>query len=244
MSREQLWILSTLTTSAVIAGMPGCGSEDVVGTGGSRGTGGSDGSSESISAGAGGQDGMGGADGSGGSSGSSESIPAGTGGQGGIGVSSKCPVPDASCTDIGPGEPNNSLPTAYSLGHISDADFDGSRLCATLSGPSDVDWYTYHGSDYLLSIVDPWAKIDSSRRLRLCSYFQCRVGSPHFTCPFPSTPDTGPSGAPGCCSDSQFALPHFYCTTQIGGDDSAQVWIRVDNPGSLACAAYELRYHF
>lgn len=148
-------------------------------------------------------------------------------------------VSDA-CEDYG-AEPHETQATAYSLGQITDADSNGSFVCGTVAGPDDVDWYTFSGVDAFLNVVDPSRTlVAQSDSARLCVYLQCDKGQTSVVCGANSTPDTAPMGQKGCCGQGTVS-PKLDCT---GLDDSAKVWIRVDNPDKYACVPYRLDYHF
>lgn len=143
------------------------------------------------------------------------------------------------CEELGL-EPHENQETAQDLGQITDADATGSFTCATLKGANDVDWYTYFGKDALGNQVDPSRSLMvQSGGGRVCVYFQCSKGSITVGCNG-ATADTAPLGQKGCCG-SGTVKPSLNCE---GLDDSARVWIRVDNPQALACVPYELAYHF
>lgn len=148
-------------------------------------------------------------------------------------------VSDA-CEDFG-AEPHETQLAAHSLGEITDADADGGYACGTIKGAADVDWYTFSGVDAFLNMVDPSrtlvAEADSAR---LCVYIQCDNGTDSIGCAAPDTPDTAPLGQKGCCGYGTVS-PSLNCK---GLDDSAKVWIRVDNPDMLACVPYRLDFHF
>lgn len=142
------------------------------------------------------------------------------------------------CEDPGP-EPNETQETAHYLGKISDADSAGGFVCGALNGPGDVDWYRFVGDDAFLNVVDPKREIDAKGVGRICAYAQCLNGNTSVTC-FTETPDTAPGGQKGCCDPVQ-VKPYVECA---GLDDSAEMWIRIDNPGAEMCLEYDFDYHF
>lgn len=144
------------------------------------------------------------------------------------------------CEDFG-AEPHETQASAYSLGEITDADASGSYACGTVVGGDDVDWFTFSGVDAFLNVVDPSRTlVAESDAGRLCVYLQCDNGQTSVSCGANDTPDTAPQGQQGCCGTGTVS-PGLNCT---GLDDSAKVWIRVDNPDGLACIPYRLDYHF
>jgi hypothetical protein len=150
------------------------------------------------------------------------------------------------CTDPGPGEPNNSMGQAFNVnpGGISDCDSDGSMVQGMLDETgSDVDWYTYSGSD-TLCVVDPTRQL-MGPALRICKYAQCADGSnPDVSCPTGTTSDTQ-GGKQGCCWTGGAPVTiSFSCSFGGLGDESANIWIRVDHPGGPGCESYAFAYHF
>ncbi|HEY8376857.1 MAG TPA: hypothetical protein VIK91_10225, partial [Nannocystis sp.] len=148
-------------------------------------------------------------------------------------------VTDA-CEDNGP-EPHDTQDTAYNLGVITDDDSDGSYVCGTLKGAYDVDWYTFGGDDAFLNYVDPYRSIvtQNGGGARVCVYIECNNGATDLDCDGAAS-DIAPLGQKGCCSTS-VVTPKLNCS---GLDDSARVWIRVDNAQGLDCVPYQLDYHF
>lgn len=147
-------------------------------------------------------------------------------------------VSDA-CEDAGP-EPHENQETAFSLGSITDADATGSFQCGVLKGGNDVDWYTFFGKDALLNQVDPSRSLYvQGGAAQICVYFECTEGTTQLGCNG-ATSATAPLGQEGCCGTGTIK-PSLNCT---GLDDSARVWIKVDNTQDLACVPYQLDYHF
>lgn len=151
-----------------------------------------------------------------------------------------CQEVTAMCEDYG-AEPHDNQETAQSLGKLSDDDADGGTACGTLRGANDIDWYTFGGDDAFGNFVDPFRSLvtQSGEGARLCVYIQCNNQPTSVNCKG-STPDVAPLGQSGCC-DGDVVAPSLNCD---GLDDSAKVWIRVDNPAKLACVPYQLDYHF
>lgn len=151
-----------------------------------------------------------------------------------------CKEVTAACEDYGP-EPHDNQETAQNLGKISDADSAGGTACGTLRGANDIDWYTFSGDDAFGNYVDPFRSLvtQSGEGARLCVYVQCANEPTSLDCKG-STASVAPLGQKGCC-DADVVAPSLNCD---GLDDSAKVWIRVDNPAMLACIPYQLDYHF
>ena len=193
-------------------------------SGGSSGAaghaGGNGGSSAGGGGGTGGSGGSGGAGAAGGAAGS-----AGTGGTGGTG---------ATCND--PDEPNDSENAAKNLGAISDCDTDATSVAGVLDGKTDVDWFTYYGND-TSCIVDPFAS--TSANVRLCLFADCP--SAQVSCSAGSIA-ASPLGRPGCCVLGGGQLPlSLNCN---GINDSAAMYLRIDQPAQNQCVAYTVDYHF
>ncbi len=153
--------------------------------------------------------------------------------------------------DTGPGEPsNNAEATAAPLPAMDDADpSPHPQISGVINGNSDVDWYTYTGSDGV-GVVDPHVTFPSDLGLRLCSYFECLALNTLVTCPAGATADRSSAGRLGCCVNAgtvSLSVFDVYCGEAGGGnDDSLRVFIRVDGPGLSAstCVPYTVDYHF
>lgn len=148
------------------------------------------------------------------------------------------------CPDSGPGEPNDTIAQAYNLGTISDNDSDGAQVKGTITSPSDVDWYKYHGVDLFGNVVDPTRQL-LSPGLRTCKYIECDNAEANvFSCPSGSMPDTQ-SGHPGCCWTGASPITlDLTCGSSSLDSDNATVYVRVDDPTALVCQAYTLSYHY
>lgn len=148
------------------------------------------------------------------------------------------------CTDPGPGEPNNTMAQAFNMGTIDDADSSGKSVSGILDQTgTDVDWYKYHLDDASGSVVDPTRQLFGPG-LRICKYIACSSGNdPGVGCPSGTTADTQ-GGKQGCCwTGGQSVTLDFGCSTLGFGDDSLDVWIRVDHQGGPGCEAYDVDYH-
>lgn len=141
-------------------------------------------------------------------------------------------------------EPNDSEAEAIELDTIDDSDDPGS-IVGTLDHEDDEDWFTYFGEDNigLPPGVAPGRDLTASDGLRLCKFLECPDGieSTEITCPVGADLAQSPSGRPGCCSDATFMMPDFNCNG--GTDDSAQVYIRIDNAGAQ-CVDWSVSYEF
>ncbi|MEZ4452121.1 MAG: hypothetical protein R3B09_21835 [Nannocystaceae bacterium] len=148
-----------------------------------------------------------------------------------------CPTLDP-CADPGP-EPSDSQSTAIQLGQITDKDGDGGTVCGVLGTADDVDWYVYGGNDVAFAMVDPTRTVTASAAARLCVYAKCGSGGTAVSC-FLDSPATAPFGEKGCCGFGTVS-PSINCD---GLDDSATIWIKVENTDELGCLQYQLDYHF
>lgn len=147
------------------------------------------------------------------------------------------------CTDPGPGEPNDTMATAFNLGTIGDADGEGKSVSGMLDQTgNDVDWYKFHGDDNFFATVDPTRQLFGP--VRICKYIECTDGTdPGVGCPSGTTADTQ-GGKHGCCwkGGAEVTLD-FGCSTAGAGDDSLNAWIRIDQPGGAGCETYKFDYH-
>lgn len=142
-------------------------------------------------------------------------------------------------------EPNNNENEAKMLPNITDADGPGEHVESILAGELDVDWFAYMGTDVALAYVDPSSGIDADMEVRLCLFAECLNGpTKPFTC-LDSVYDESPElTLPGCCNvgGSTFVSIDLYC--DAGGDESAYIFMRVDQGNANICVPYEITYHF
>lgn len=152
-----------------------------------------------------------------------------------------CSMP-LECVDDDFGE-NIDEDSAHFLGEISDDDDDGGTVMGVLTGPDDVDWFRYDGSDDFISSVDPFRTIVSSAPVRFCKFADCPNDQVDFPCQEGAVATTSPDGRAGCCADSLIHVPDALCGSSSLNDDSMAVWIRVDQAED-ACVTYAFDYHF
>ncbi len=152
------------------------------------------------------------------------------------------------CTDATQTEPNDSAGTAWKLARrkLDDCDTDSvpATVSGVISGADDVDWYWYEGDDGLGPCVDPGRSLTQSESgIRICKFLECKVGNTEFDCP-PGTSTAQHDGRDGCCGTTDFDLADLNCTGTL--DDSANVYIRLDQPGATdaTCNAYTLSVDF
>ena len=63
------------------------------------------------------------------------------------------------------------------------------------------------------------------------------------SCPS-GTKATSPAGSVGCCSDVSGNVQVEYKCTLVGTNDSADVYLRVDDTFTKVCRPYTVDYHF
>ena len=240
--------MKKLALVLVVAILSACGSEDpatILGSGGGASAAGSSGS-----AGAAGSAGSGGSAGSAGAAGSSGSAgAAGLPGDAGVDAASDATTDAASdaTTDAASdanacpdplNEPNEAESTAATVDDVNDC--DAKKTVGGIAAPGDVDWYTFKGTDNLLSCT-PNPKATVSAGLRVCIFAKCTSGTTTLTCAQGAT-ETSPGGVHGCCATGGTAETTPSCSG-LGADD-AQLFVRVDQPGGAACTAYQLEYSY
>lgn len=139
-------------------------------------------------------------------------------------------------------EPNGNESEATFLGDINDSDASGSMISGVIDHADDVDWYSYNGDDDFGTVVDPTRAITADGGLRVCKFMECLNGLPNteVECPTGADLAMSPAGRPGCCSTDGFDVP-LDCSGTT--DDSAAVFIRIDNPGNQ-CVSYTIDYHY
>lgn len=148
------------------------------------------------------------------------------------------------CTGEESSEPNNSLPSAALLKEIDDCDGSGGSFKGVLAGESDPDFFHYKGNDSLGCVVDASASTKTAG-IRLCVFVVCAAGTTELKSCKKGTKATSPGGAQGCCTDGPGDVSVEHGCPLVGASDSADVYMRVDAPGSgAACKAYDVTYHF
>lgn len=166
----------------------------------------------------------------------------GGGGGGGGGSGGVCNDPD---------EPDNTPSTAKqacspSPCSVNDPDGDGSDTKGPIKGviqDNDVDWWTFLGNDTVWGVAQADASTTDTG-YRLCVFVACTGGrATTLNSCTAGIQASGPDGMVGCCSTNGEASPDHTCAGGgIGGDDSAQVYIRID--GATACEPYTINWHF
>lgn len=137
-------------------------------------------------------------------------------------------------------EPNDTRVTAIKLKEIDDCDGSGGKITGIVAGGADSDWFTYLGKDTTWCRVDVTAATSSD--VRVCVVAFCGSGATAFKSCAKGTKTTV-AGVDGCCATGgQVELEHS-CTL-VGTSDTADVWMRVDDPGGTTCKSYSVDYHF
>lgn len=146
------------------------------------------------------------------------------------------------CDDAGP-EPNEVEADAIDLGGQSCSD-QGESFSGQLAGDADVDWFQYHAIDQGCGFVgDPTAshQITASEDVRLCVFVDCDNGNPAFQCEGGASNNDSPEGLPGCCNVGGNVTFDLNC---MGGQESAQLFVRVDQAPADTCVDYEIAYEY
>jgi hypothetical protein len=146
--------------------------------------------------------------------------------------------------DEDPNEPNDIAAEATVLEGITDDDLQGDVLIGVLADPSDIDWFTYAGSDVVGETVDPARMLMvEGGTLELCKFLDCLEGTELIECPEGSMAAES-AGHPGCCGTTSivFTSDGFEC--EAGAfETGAQVYIRLRN-ADAQCVEYTVSYHF
>lgn len=227
------WPLGSMAMLAVVACAGGAAPDPAAsggqGSGGQAGGGGVGGS-----AGAGGSGGSGATGGQGGSAGA-----AGSGG--------------SQCSDPGP-ETNDSIALASpACGAfpcvVTDCDNTGSTgyggslaPIAGVIGPGDVDFFRYDGEDKVgLCTVNAAARTTDTG-FRLCVFPSCAAATTLNGCKKGALV-TVAGGLQGCCVQAPGEVEADHdCTASTTDDDSAEVFVRIDEASE--CTPYAVDYHF
>ncbi|MEZ4384107.1 MAG: hypothetical protein R3A79_22430 [Nannocystaceae bacterium] len=148
------------------------------------------------------------------------------------------------CNPTDVDEPNNSENTATVLPNITDSDGDGDVVESILAGADDEDWFAYRGTDVAFAYVDPTGDLMADMQLRLCIFVECANGpTKPVTCQG-SIDAESPDYRQGCCNTgaAPFVSIDLYC--DANDDDSAFVFMRVDQGYENICTPYTIEYHF
>jgi hypothetical protein len=139
-------------------------------------------------------------------------------------------------------EPNETSAAAFSLSvdAISDQDSAGGTFTGVALG-TDVDWYTYIGSDNLGFTVDPTVQVVPADKVEVCMFIDCTATDAveTFVCPGGTTA-TADGALTGCCAATGFVVDDLCDTT----DDGAEVFIRVKAVAADVCESYSISYHY
>ncbi len=139
-------------------------------------------------------------------------------------------------------EPNDTESSAVKLTDINDCDGSGGSFAGVVSGGSDVDVFRYRGSDTFGCVVDPTAS--TTEPVRLCIFVRCTSFLTKInSCPKGLPQTWGTTGIDGCCADSGGSVQVDYTCTDVGTSDTADVFLRIDQPGGTSCQNYSVKYH-
>lgn len=143
-------------------------------------------------------------------------------------------------------EPNEIEDGAIVRPNITDEDGAGGLIESILAGDQDVDWFTYMGKDVALAVVDPAGDLSADMSIRLCLFVECTAGTTKPVECANSIYDESPDGRPGCCNsgESAFVSIDLFCDTNGADDESALVFMRVDQGKADLCVPYQIEYHF
>lgn len=141
-------------------------------------------------------------------------------------------------------EPNDDEMSAEDLGELNDFDPVFVVVDGRLPDENDEDWFTYYCDDNALGQVDMSYEMDTNIPVRVCQFIECDVAdNPTVVCPEGSQDATSPDGFPGCCSDlPSFDVQDIDCNP-ADGNDSGQIYVRVDMPAQNMCVSYDLGVH-
>jgi len=147
-----------------------------------------------------------------------------------------------SCEDPGP-EPNEDEANAVAKPEAG-CDGDTGSIVGVLNEDQDADWFSYHGV-WTCGTADALPAVTlqaADGTLRLCVFAECDQGEADVECQN-GDPATSPAGFPGCCTEPDGdVLGQLNCTTTE--DESALVYVRVDQGGAGVCTGYTLGYSF
>lgn len=144
-------------------------------------------------------------------------------------------------------ESNDAVSAPFGLSSASDCDdFPSGTASATLYGPGDEDWFSYHVSDDWLCSIYPAARltVPTGMNYDLCVYVTCDDNStPSVSCTSGAVDSA--NGMGGCCSrnggsSQEYVRLDHDCNAT---DDTGMLWVRVFNAGSTyTCEPYTLEH--
>jgi hypothetical protein len=145
------------------------------------------------------------------------------------------------CEDPGP-EPNDDELDAVEqddqMCNATPGTIDG-----VLNGDADVDWFTYHTVDAMgCGFADPTSNLVllADEGVRMCVFVECDQGDADFDCPMMAMAEDSPEGLPGCCTTGGALNFGLNCTGSM--NESADIYVRLDEAPADACVAYDLTY--
>ncbi|MFY0538172.1 hypothetical protein [Nannocystis pusilla] len=150
------------------------------------------------------------------------------------------------CMDTGV-EPNENEGQAHDLGDQYCKD-QAKSFEGVLDGDGDIDWFRFFGDFSGMPCNDndndPIAKIvvTADGPLEVCMYADCDVGDDvDFSCPNGTMSATSPDGREGCCGAGTM---EYTVDCVAGGDESAEMYVRLHKAEVDACLAYKVDYSY
>jgi hypothetical protein len=136
---------------------------------------------------------------------------------------------------------------ATPLGQVDDTeDFPAGTIEASLFGPGDVDWYTFHDADMTLGNFHPKIELTSPAGVDydLCMYFLCDDGSmPTIDACTGSVSALSDTGLAGCCATGPGDPTVGLSVDCPGFDDSGTIFAEVvPFIGDASCESYTLAW--
>lgn len=75
----------------------------------------------------------------------------------------------------------------------------------------------------------------------MCVFADCDESNAEFTCPNGTMSAMSPGGHPGCCGSASMM---FVVNCAMNGNESARVYIRLDQAPADACVDYDVDYSY
>jgi hypothetical protein len=173
----------------------------------------------------------------------------GVGGNGGMTGSGGSGGAGNTCSDQGPGEPNDTEATATQLASLNDCDSQAKSVAGTLDGSADVDWYFWvQSEDDSLCVLDPSRDFSQSSggNLRMCKFVECQDAGATISvsCPGNTTPAMSTMGRAGCCATVGFEIDLGITGCSGSLDDLVNVYMRIDEAAAAAdnCNNYNVNF--
>lgn len=144
-------------------------------------------------------------------------------------------------------EPNESEAEAHDLGDQY-CKAQAKSFQGVLDGDGDVDWFhffgDFSGNPCNDNDPDPIAKlvVTTDGPLEVCMYADCDIEGPvNITCPNGTMMTNSPDGRKGCCGAGSM---EYVVNCNDGPDESAEMYVRLQNAPVDACLAYKVDYSY